>query len=172
MSVSNEIFFCSFDSPHTIAQRIASVLGVDLYSNDLVEQIIVQTGTLLPATEGQFGGNLEIVRPDWQFHLPGEYQATDAYNLYWLLSLADGPSEDEAGNDLAKIATSAVFERLTALNIPMLQTHEHSDLIAAHLPTKGTRFMPPDTTVFETDEAEWGEWVIPSPAKGIEGRTP
>lgn len=165
MSVREKIYLSAQQSVPEVVADIAAVLDIRSDLDDGFSGIVVPTELLVPGYEGMFGGPVEK-NDDHRLHRPpGEWEATDAYDIEFSMWQAYGPNVDEAtGADVQLAAARAMFHRLTALRLPMIHVHETEGLFAAYRPELGTKTYPEGTSVYDWDAETWGEWVLPSPS--------
>ena len=170
MSVREQVLFCSDAEPYDQARAIAELIGADIVAHPTMVEVLMPTSRLLPHVDGQFGGPLVSRDAEWPYRPAGEWEAGDAYKLEWRLWQAPGARLDaSSGADLEFVAASAVFDQLAAgLLVPMLHIHRTDRLVAAFHPDHGLRRFAEDVTIYDWDEAAWGQWVCPRPT--VHGR--
>jgi hypothetical protein len=166
MSVGERIYVGSDRSPAALAADIAAALGARVSVHPGKVEVLLPTETVLPGVAGEFGGPLLRHRPDGPSLPPGEWYATDAYDLEWRLWQAYGPRYDrEKDVDLEHLAASAVFDRLAAtIDAPMVHLHQSDELAAAYHPEHGFHRYPRWTLIYSYDEDKWGRWILPASA--------
>jgi hypothetical protein len=117
-----------------------------------------------PSGGGQPSGvaRLVVLRPDpyWPFYLPGEFLATDAYDIELRLR----PPDSTSGGSYHPAARQ-LFQRVCAeLDAPALHVTDLDRLTAAYRPGHGSHEFPEGVTIEAPDAARWGDWVLASPA--------
>jgi hypothetical protein len=173
VSVRELICFASERPAAEIAALIATTLGVQAQDHGDRSEVVVPTASLVPDRPGEFGGPVVQAEPEWRHRPPGEWEASDAYEIEFRLWQASGPRVDRAtGADIELAAASALFDRLASLRMPMLHVHRDEVLIAAYHPEHGLRRFPENTSVYDWDAPTWGRWVLPSPALVNPAREP
>ena len=162
----NVIFIRSYDGVPELAARIARIVDGRVTHGDAGSEIRGPAGALLPGI-GQT--HAAVVRPDplWPFYPPGEFRATDAYNVELRLRPSE-PADPNVDHDVAL----AVFGLLCAQQqTPMLLCHGQR-LLATYQPELGRHDFADDVVTILPDHADrWGPWVLTSPATS-RGRKP
>jgi hypothetical protein len=164
--MSDAIFVRSDSAVSELAATLAVALSGRVSHEPHSSTVRFDAATLAgePGGGGQPDGvaRLAVVRPDpyWPFYLPGEFLATDAYDIELRLR---PPAETSGGS--YHPAARRLFQRVCAeLDAPALQVTDLDRLTAAYRPGHGSHQFPEGVTIEAVDADRWGDWVLTSPA--------
>ncbi|WP_305788450.1 hypothetical protein [Symbioplanes lichenis] len=157
MSVREQIFIRTDRKPAEIAGVIATLVnGRTEVSNDDT-WLLVSIGTLLPDSDlrsAEFGGPVLPYVADPPFQ-PGEFEATDAYNVEVRLWLAGARNEA-----LEAAAADQIFAVVARMEVAAVQVRRDDKLIRAVLPGRAPYDFPAGTLIYETDRDRWNGYVL------------
>ena len=167
MSVREQLFVRTDDSPAQVAELAARLIGGRAEVRDQQPWLLADTAQLVPGVVGEFGGPVVAHASETVFRPDGEFEAPDAYDIELRLWQTGGPRVDQAtGADVEELAAAAVFQA-PAISADLALIHVHNDdaLLSAALPGAGTIAFPPGTTIYDWDADEWHGFVL-RPAAG------
>jgi hypothetical protein len=154
------IFLRTYDAVGELAATASTALDARVTHEPDFSEVRVVASALVPGAVGDFRAIMVRPDPQWSFYLPGEFKATDAYDVEFRIreSDVDQPEVDRAMAGL-------VFARLTTeIDVPALHVYHLEWLVAAYQPGLGPHDFPKGVSVYPEDAGRWGDWVLTSPA--------